>query len=100
MGIPDDTVVSSPATVMTPEMGQEIKKIWEDKGIKEAYERRSEFQLSDSAKYFLDKVETLASPDYIPTRQDVVRSRVRTIGVVEAEFNVDKHIFKLIDVGG
>jgi GTPase SAR1 family protein len=100
MAIPDETIVSSPATVLTPEMGQEIKKIWEDKGIKEAYERRSEFQLSDSAKYFLDKVETLVSPDYVPTRQDVVRSRVRTVGVVEAEFNIDKHIFKLIDVGG
>ena len=30
----------------------DIKKLWQDTGIKEAYKRRSEFQLNDSAPYF------------------------------------------------
>lgn len=100
MAIPEETIDSAPLTVLTPEMADIVKQLWADKGIKEVYERRGEFQLTDSASYFLDKIDTIASPDYIPSRQDVVRSRLKTVGVVEAEFNVNGHIFKIVDVGG
>ena len=34
----------------TPDLVSAIKAIWADKGTQEAYVRRSEFQLNDSAK--------------------------------------------------
>jgi len=56
--------------------------------------------LNDSADYFLDKVDELAKPTYIPTDQDILRVRVRTTGIVENDFVIDKNRFKMIDVGG
>ena len=37
---------------------------------------------------------------YIPTEQDVLRSRVRTTGIVENSFTIDGNHFKMYDVGG
>jgi len=36
----------------------------------------------------------------LPTQQDVLRSRVRTTGIVENEFEIDGNKFKMFDVGG
>lgn len=34
--------------------------LWKDLAIKTAFERRREFQLSDSVQYFLDNIENIA----------------------------------------
>lgn len=34
--------------------------LWKDSAIKRAFERRREFQLSDSVQYFLDNIENIA----------------------------------------
>ncbi|MGH0136079.1 UNVERIFIED_CONTAM: hypothetical protein FKN15_019037 [Acipenser sinensis] len=39
-----------------------IRALWEDSGIQNAYDRRREFQLGESVKYFLDNLDTLAKP--------------------------------------
>jgi len=77
-----------------------VKVVWQDKGIQEAYARRAEFQLNDSAKFYLDDIERLAQPDYVPTVQDVLRSRVQTTGIIETDFTLDKLLFRMMDVGG
>lgn len=74
--------------------------LWTDPGIQTTYENRSRFQLTDSAKYFFDKIEEVAAENYLPTEQDVLRSRVRTTGIVENSFEIDGNKFKMFDVGG
>jgi len=46
------------------------------------------------------KIKEVSLPDYLPTQQDVLRSRVRTTGIVENEFEIDNNKFKMFDVGG
>lgn len=77
-----------------------FKNLWEDAGIQLAYENRSKFQLTDSASYFFERIEEVAVDNYIPTEQDVLRSRVRTTGIVENNFEIDGNQFKMFDVGG
>jgi GTPase SAR1 family protein len=77
-----------------------FKNLWSDPGIQLTYEHRSKFQLNDSAKYFFDQLDLIATPGYIPTEQDVLRSRVRTLGIVENAFEIDGNKFKMFDVGG
>jgi len=48
----------------------------------------------------MDKIDAIAADDYLPSEQDVLRSRVRTKGIVEKEFEIDKNKFKMYDVGG
>ncbi|XP_069786559.1 guanine nucleotide-binding protein subunit alpha-14 isoform X1 [Narcine bancroftii] len=77
-----------------------IKKLWNDPGIQECYDRRREYQLSDSAKYYLSDVDRISSPLYIPTQQDVLRVRVPTTGIIEYPFDLENIIFRMVDVGG
>jgi len=85
---------------ITNSLGEEIKALWTDEGVQQAYGRQSEFQLNDSAKYYFDNIDRIASEDYIPTEQDVLRSRAKTTGIIETEFTVEKTHFKMVDVGG
>ncbi|VDP99138.1 unnamed protein product [Trichobilharzia regenti] len=77
-----------------------IKSLWDDPGIKECYDRRREYQLTDSAKYYLDNLDRISQPDYLPTLQDILRVRVPTTGIVEYLFDLDSIIFRMVDVGG
>jgi len=85
---------------ITPDLGNHIYILWKDEGIKATYGMRPKFQLTDSAAYFFDKIKEVSSPDYLPSQQDVLRSRVRTTGIVENEFEIDNNKFKMFDVGG
>ncbi|XP_066269744.1 guanine nucleotide-binding protein subunit alpha-11 [Branchiostoma lanceolatum] len=77
-----------------------IQSLWEDAGIQECYDRRREYQLTDSAKYYLSDLDRIAEPDYLPTEQDVLRVRVPTTGIIEYPFDLDNVIFRMVDVGG
>jgi len=77
-----------------------IRNLWNDPGIQECYDRRREYQLTDSAKYYLDTVDRVAEPNYLPTLQDILRVRVPTTGIIEYPFDLDSIIFRMVDVGG
>jgi len=85
---------------LTPDIAGSIGALWADEGIQITYGSRTHFQLTDSAKYFFDKVKQISAEGYTPTEQDVLRSRVRTTGIVENEFEIDHNKFKMFDVGG
>ncbi|KAF5907334.1 guanine nucleotide-binding protein subunit alpha-14-like, partial [Clarias magur] len=77
-----------------------IRCLWKDAGISECYDRRREYQLTDSAKYYLSDLERIADPAYVPTEQDILRVRVPTTGIIEYPFDLDNVIFRMVDVGG
>ncbi len=49
---------------------------------------------------YLNSLDRLLQLDYIPTQQDVLRSRVKTNGIVESIFTLKNHQFRIIDVSG
>ncbi|XP_076675426.1 G protein alpha q subunit isoform X1 [Andrena cerasifolii] len=77
-----------------------IKDLWAEAGIQECYDRRREYQLTDSAKYYLSDLERIEKPDYLPTEQDILRARAPTTGIIEYPFDLDSIIFRMVDVGG
>jgi len=81
-------------------LGDTIITLWKHEGIKATYANRSKFQLTDSAKYFFEKLDEIKKEGYVPVEQDVLRSRVRTTGIVENAFDIDGNQFKMFDVGG
>eukprot|EP00029_Vermamoeba_vermiformis_P014584 TRINITY_DN9698_c0_g1_i1.p1 TRINITY_DN9698_c0_g1~~TRINITY_DN9698_c0_g1_i1.p1 ORF type:complete len:357 (+),score=105.17 TRINITY_DN9698_c0_g1_i1:42-1112(+) len=85
---------------ITPAIAADITSLWGDAGIKTAFSRSSEYQLGDSAEYYIENVKRLAESGYVPNDQDVLRSRVMTTGIIETAFEVNKTRFRLVDVGG
>ncbi|XP_006122539.1 guanine nucleotide-binding protein subunit alpha-14 [Pelodiscus sinensis] len=87
-------------TSLERKQAEAIKQLWADPGIQECYDRRREYQLSDSAKYYLTDIDRIAMPSFVPTQQDVLRVRVPTTGIVEYPFDLENVIFRIVDVGG
>lgn len=48
----------------------------------------------------MDDLDRLGMKDYQPTEQDILRTRVKTTGIVEVHFSFKNLNFKLFDVGG
>ena len=71
------------------ERADDIKLLWESEPIQITYERRNEFQIVECAKYFLSRVHEVLAPDYIPTDQDLLQTRQRTVGIVEYKFEME-----------
>ncbi|XP_022108705.1 guanine nucleotide-binding protein G(o) subunit alpha-like [Acanthaster planci] len=77
-----------------------LMRLWSDMGIQECFNRSREYQLNDSAQYFLDSLDRIGSDDYLPNEQDILRTRVKTTGIVETHFTFKNLHFRLFDVGG
>jgi len=84
----------------TQELVSIMRRLWSDSGVQACFARSREYQLNDSASYYLNALDRLGSPDYIPTEQDVLRTRVKTTGIVETHFTFKDLHFKMFDVGG
>jgi hypothetical protein len=83
------------------EIGASIRSLWNDSAIKEIYKLRDkDYQLNDTADYFFSNVERFIEDCYLPTDSDVLRARVRSTGIEEAEFIFDGMVIKVVDVGG
>jgi len=77
-----------------------IKELWRDKGIRDAFDRRREYQLGDSIRYFLDNLDKTDTEEYLPDRSDILHARKATKGINESKIIIDNVPFMFVDVGG
>eukprot|EP00301_Raphidiophrys_heterophryoidea_P006102 c12494_g2_i4.p1 GENE.c12494_g2_i4~~c12494_g2_i4.p1 ORF type:complete len:179 (+),score=27.77 c12494_g2_i4:2-538(+) len=78
----------------------QIMSMWKGEHLQAAFQHHQKFQLTDSAQYFFDKLDTITQPSYVPSHEDVLMCRVRTTGVHEIQFVADGVKFRMVDVGG
>ncbi|KAJ6484004.1 guanine nucleotide binding protein, alpha subunit [Mycena sanguinolenta] len=76
------------ADALPRDLADAMRGLWRDPGVKEAVRRSREFQLNDSAVYYFNSIDRMAAPEYLPTDQDILRSRVKTTGITETTFKV------------
>jgi len=82
------------------EVGILVKKIWTDPGFQKTWHERAEFQVQDALKYYMDEIDRISAPGWVPTEADILRSRVRTTGIQEETYYIDDVEFVMFDVGG
>jgi len=87
-------------SIMPLDVADSIRGLWKDGGVREAVRRAREFQLNDSAVYYFSAIDRMASRNYMPTDQDILRSRVKRTGITETTFQVGELTYRLFDVGG
>ncbi|XP_059487833.1 G protein alpha q subunit-like [Neocloeon triangulifer] len=87
-------------TSFEPPLSTYVEELWKDTGIQDAYARRREYQLTDSANYYMSDLDRIKAPDYLPSEQDILRARQPTTGIIEYPFDLDSIIFRMVDVGG
>uniref|UniRef100_A0A8B9GNX8 Guanine nucleotide-binding protein G(i) subunit alpha-1 n=1 Tax=Astyanax mexicanus TaxID=7994 RepID=A0A8B9GNX8_ASTMX len=79
---------------MTAELAGVIKRLWKDGGVQAC------FMFTYSPTLYLNDLDRISQTTYIPTQQDVLRTRVKTTGIVETHFTFKDLHFKMFDVGG
>ena len=91
---------STPEGELSSDLVVLMKSLWQDPGVQQCFARSREYQLNDSAAYYLNALDRITMPDYIPTQQDVLKTRIKTTGIVETRFSFKGLQFKMFDVGG
>ena len=92
-----DTDENAPIDVA---LGDAIKELWNDPGIQKVWERRSEYQLIESVQYYFERLDKIKAASYLPDKDDILYSRVRTTGIVTEAYDINGTIFEMYDVGG
>lgn len=49
---------------------------------------------------YFDSIDRIGEVSYVPTDQDVLRSRVKTTGITETTFVIGDLTYRMFDVGG
>jgi len=65
---------------------------------------RRKLRVEESAPYFLKSMNRVCSPDYVPTTEDILHVRMKTLGVVEHSLSINQagkeYTWRMYDVGG
>ncbi|KRX83397.1 Guanine nucleotide-binding protein alpha-12 subunit, partial [Trichinella sp. T6] len=77
-----------------------VTELWNDSAIRETFERRREFQLPDSCKYFFENIARISQASYAPSNRDILLCRKATRAITEHVFDIQNVPFRFIDVGG
>jgi guanine nucleotide-binding protein subunit alpha len=48
----------------------------------------------------MESLDRLFRPNYLPSNQDILYAKSRTIGIVETVFELDNYTYRMVDVGG
>lgn len=86
---------------LTPMIANKIESVWNDPAIKTTYKNDHSIGLSDNDSFLLDNVKRIASDNYFPTDEDILKSLIRTAGIRKCQLLIDNRTkTELIDVGG
>ncbi|KAF8906840.1 guanine nucleotide binding protein, alpha subunit [Gymnopilus junonius] len=82
---------------------QDMIQLWNSPSIKQLLTKKM-VRNEDLSEYFLDSLERITAPRYVPTDDDVLHARLKTLGVSEHLFKISTdgsvRDWKVYDVGG
>lgn len=92
------------ATDLTPEIATAIVEIWKNEefqALTQANADDAQIQGGTSGiKYYFENAPRFAQANYRPTKDDMLKGRRKTTGIVETQFTVGQNTFTMVDVGG
>ncbi|KAJ7594684.1 guanine nucleotide binding protein, alpha subunit [Mycena floridula] len=92
-----------PAVVLS-NCAEDMKRLWNDPTTKKLLAAH-QLRLEDKPGFFLDAIDRVTAHKYVPTDDDILKARLKTIGVTEHKFslragNMLAHDWRIFDVGG
>ncbi|CAK5278367.1 unnamed protein product [Mycena citricolor] len=106
--IQDGTADVESCTIAMMSCNEDMQTLWGDSAVQALLERRK-VRLADGAGFFLNDLERIVTRSYMATDDDIVRARLRTVGIQEYLLRIgdgfslrgdNAWTWKLYDVGG
>ncbi|KAL5497750.1 hypothetical protein ACEPAH_2681 [Sanghuangporus vaninii] len=94
-----------PDSVAIARAAGDMKALWRDKVVREAIRVRK-IRLMDCAEFFLNDIDRVCAQRYVPSDDDIIRARLRTVGVqehtltLESSADSNNRTWIIYDVGG
>jgi len=91
------------AVTLNEPLAQHISVIWNSIAVQKAYQQHHRIQLPGGASttdYYMEHVQRFAHEDFMPNISDMLRVKLKTIGIAETNFHVNGSEFLMVDVGG
>ncbi|KAJ7267893.1 G-protein alpha subunit-domain-containing protein [Mycena rebaudengoi] len=76
-----------------------LQRLWDEEVVRVAWARGNETVLPENLQYFFSDLLRLFDPVYVPTAQDILRTRERMTGITETAFKHEMYEVLMIDVG-
>lgn len=88
--------------IFDADIASKIKEIYNTPEVQTFVKyQQGNFYLIDSTHYFLSDIDRLVAPDYIPSQQDILRTRKKTSGIYDFKFQMSTGLnIHMYDVGG
>jgi len=96
----------SPAEQMAAHAGipvtlkQEIQTLFRSKTWESVWAQRSTVNAIDSHMLFIDDLDEIVAPGYVPSVQHIVNARIRTTNPIQENYDIGGQLFEIYDVGG
>jgi guanine nucleotide-binding protein subunit alpha len=83
---------------------EDVIRLWNDSTVKDLL-KAQRLRLEDMGGFFLDSIQRVTALIYVPTDDDILRARLKTLGVSEHRFtlkagNLVSQDWRVYDVGG
>jgi len=91
------------ATDLDPGTAEHICTLWQNKAVQATFAKSQNANIQGGiagAKFYFDNAKRFAAPNFVPTKDDTLMARRKTVGIVETHFEFEKAMFTLVDVGG
>ncbi|CAN3365543.1 guanine nucleotide-binding protein alpha-2 subunit [Diutina catenulata] len=87
---------------LSPAIAARIKKLYETPEVLSFMKlNQGRFYLIDSTQYFMQNIDRIASAQYIPNTDDILRTRKKTSGIYDFRFQMGNGLkIHMYDVGG
>jgi GTPase SAR1 family protein len=88
------------ACEFTDELSNALSELWADPVVQTAFSHKDETTIPDHMDYFFGRIEQLSEDGYLPTDEDILRARIRTVGISSITFDTGGLLVRFYDVGG
>ncbi|KAF8156817.1 guanine nucleotide binding protein, alpha subunit [Crassisporium funariophilum] len=85
---------------------RDMVQLWQDEGVREVLRRRK-IRLEEGSGFFLNDLDRVTALKYLPSDDDVLKARLKTVGVSEYKFEMEVSAgrdsgteWRIVDVGG
>ena len=78
-------------------LGEVIAALWSQAWVQNTYKLRGgRFSMPDNMSYFFPRAEEIMDITFKPSADDIIRTRVRTTGVIMYTYEFDETVFRII----